>query len=101
MAAMDKDRITYEGAFMTKYWQLRKHFAEPDGTDEYWEGLLDNADKLLAEFNNDEYVSRMLLLLVADAEMKAQKYGMKAKWEVFSSIATKGIDGIEITVKER
>lgn len=56
--------------FMEEFWQLIKKYYKPESTDEYWNGLLTEEDRLVKRYNNHRFVMCVLCALTNYLEGK-------------------------------
>ena len=50
----------YQRAF-TCTWKLFKQYSEPNGSDEYWDGLIDGIKDLGMEFGESQFIKNLLI----------------------------------------
>lgn len=56
-------------AVMTDSWNFMKKYFEPHDEEQYWEQLIDKADKI-AKAHNKDFAASLILLIVDDIEQR-------------------------------
>lgn len=77
MASVQASEIPNEQSFMGDYWNFRKQFYYGEDSDEYWEALVAETDRLSKKYNS-AYVDNILLICVDDIEIRYKKFKGKS-----------------------
>lgn len=72
MASVEAFEIQEEQNFMKDFWNLRKKYHEPEEPDGYWEGLMEDIEKISRKYNS-LYVDMLLCCCLGDIEIRSSK----------------------------
>ena len=72
MASVQASEIPNEQSFMSDYWNFRKQFYYGEESEEYWEALVNETDRLSKKYNS-VYVDNILIVCVNDIEIRYKK----------------------------
>ncbi len=60
-------------AFMDDFWKFFKKYLEPEDSDEFWDEVQDEADKLMKKYDDDPVFSETVAGYVAGLDEKWRK----------------------------
>jgi len=81
MASVQASEIPQEQSFMGEYWNFRKQFYYGEESDEYWEALVAETDRLSKKYKS-VYVDNILIICVNDIEIRYKKFKGKSVSEL-------------------
>lgn len=70
MAEMRFEKGSKEWTMFTDYWQFVQKYYIPESQDEWWEELINEADKLARKYGNTHYIRDLVLAHIHDVERR-------------------------------
>ena len=72
MAEVSASDIPQEQTFMKDFWDFRKKFYNGEDSDDYWNSIVEETDRISKRYNSI-YVDNLLLCCVEDIEVRFNK----------------------------
>lgn len=72
MGRAEGSEIPKESEMMNDFWKFRKDYYWPEDTEEYWDRIMDAADRL-SKKHKSEYMDELLLICVYETEQRFMK----------------------------
>ena len=88
MATITKNDADRMGAFMREFWPFMKKYFTPEDADEYWDNILDDANRLADKYLNVPTTKALIVAFLKDREKeyKNEQAAKKARGTTCTSV---------------